>query len=104
MIILSGRWKTGQKIMDNIELLKFELRETKNTSETQTIYIYNINFDGTDGVMQIHTKFGKVMDTTFLNCGFSRNLTMSRDETLLFVANYLLSHVDSQKQTILQKT
>lgn len=93
MALLRGRWKTGQKIMNNIDLLKYTLKSTETVSPTRTIYIFDIDFSGETGIMEIHVEFGKVLDKTFLNCGFERDLTLAKDGTLLFLAEYLLKTV-----------
>lgn len=101
MARLNGRWKTGQKIMDNLDLLKFKLKEFKQISEICVLYVYDIDFSGQTGVMHIYTKFDKILNETFLNCGFLRDLTISKDRTLLFLANYLLENTKKTTEQVL---
>ena len=93
MALLRGRWKTGQKIMDNLDLLTCKLESTEVASPTRTIYTFSIDFSGETGVMEIHVEFGKILKETYLNCGFESNLTLDKDTTLLFLAEHLLKSI-----------
>lgn len=90
MTKLSGKWKTGQKIMDNLNFFKFKLKEKRTISSTCTLYIFDIDFARQKGKMHIYEEFDRILEKSFLNCGFERDLTISRDRTLLFVAEFLL--------------
>lgn len=92
MAMLRGRWKTGQKIMDNLDLLEYKLKATKSISPTCNLYIFSIDFAGQTGEMHIFVEFDKILDKSYLNCGFERDLTVSTDRTLLFLAEYLLKN------------
>jgi len=78
--------------MDNLNLLKFKLKETKPISPTCALHVFDIDFACQIGEMHIFIEFDRILSKSFLNCGFERDLTISRDSTLLYLADYLLKN------------
>ncbi|KLA29235.1 hypothetical protein [Bacillus cereus] len=73
---LTGNAGTGEKILNNWELFRYNLNKSKSTIDS---YYFDIVFGNQKGHMVVFLENGKISESTVIDCDFSRPLGAYND-------------------------
>lgn len=87
---LTSSFGTGKKVLENLNLFKFNLKERDDT-----LYLFNVNFDGTEGGISIRLNDRNEVETICLNMkNFKKSLLEYNDPTLKQLAEFMISQLN----------
>ena len=87
---LSSTNGTGQKVIDNWNLFTFNLKE-----KAGTLYIFDVNFDGTKGICTIRLNDMNKIERVGLNMkNFKLSLPEYNDPSLIKLAELMMNEIN----------
>ena len=80
---------TGKKIMDNLSLFSYTVKEINDSH-----YVFNVSFDGTDGICSIRIGTNNIIERMILNMdNFDKSLVEYNDPTLIQVGEMMMRNI-----------